>query len=168
MTLIEVLIAAVVIGIGLLGVAALQVSALQGSSNAQYRSKATDTISNLSDRIRANPEGRVSYISAAAGGDCDASAPNDICAMAPDAVSAAGIADCTPAQLAAHDLWEVRCDLEDNLPGGQLSVSCDGACPELSQMQISVTWQVQETTAGITTQNVTSTIIPGVPSGPPI
>ncbi|MCG8488062.1 MAG: type IV pilus modification protein PilV [Chromatiales bacterium] len=168
MTLIEVLVAAVVIGIGLMGVAALQVAALQGSSNAQYRSKATDIISNLSDRIRANPDGIVDYVSAAGGANCDASTPLDICAMAPDANTTAGVSACSPTQLAAYDLWEVRCDLEEDLPGGDLAVSCAGACPALSPMQITVTWQVQETAAGFTTQNVTSTIIPGVSAGPPL
>ncbi|MCW4254661.1 MAG: prepilin-type N-terminal cleavage/methylation domain-containing protein, partial [Candidatus Thiodiazotropha taylori] len=42
MTLIEVLVAAVIIGVGLLGVASLQITALQGASNADYRSRATD------------------------------------------------------------------------------------------------------------------------------
>ncbi|MCW4245707.1 MAG: type IV pilus modification protein PilV, partial [Candidatus Thiodiazotropha taylori] len=54
MTLIEVLIAAVIIGVGLLGVASLQITALQGASNADYRSRATDLTAALADRMRAN------------------------------------------------------------------------------------------------------------------
>ncbi|MCW4259138.1 MAG: prepilin-type N-terminal cleavage/methylation domain-containing protein, partial [Candidatus Thiodiazotropha taylori] len=38
MTLIEVLVAAIIVAIGLLGVASMQIATLQGSSNAGYRS----------------------------------------------------------------------------------------------------------------------------------
>ncbi|WP_419653319.1 type IV pilus modification protein PilV [Thiolapillus sp.] len=53
-TLVEVLIAAVIVGIGLLGIASLQVKALQASTDAEYRAKATDIAWALADRMRAN------------------------------------------------------------------------------------------------------------------
>ncbi|MCU7891038.1 MAG: type IV pilus modification protein PilV [Candidatus Thiodiazotropha sp. (ex Ustalcina ferruginea)] len=168
MTLVEVLVAAVVIGIGLMGVAALQVAALQGSSNAQSRSKATDMISSLADRVRANPDGVNDYISAAPGGNCAATAPAATCAMHPDDSTATGVSACTPTELAVYDLWEIRCDLENELPGGQLAVGCPGTCPPLTPMQITITWQVQDTTAGFTTQNVTLNMMPWVSAGPPL
>ncbi|MES9896020.1 MAG: type IV pilus modification protein PilV [Candidatus Thiodiazotropha endolucinida] len=54
MTLIEVLIAAIIVAIGLLGVASMQIATLQGSSNAGYRSRAIDIATALSDRMHAN------------------------------------------------------------------------------------------------------------------
>ncbi|MCU7854965.1 MAG: hypothetical protein KZQ79_04605, partial [Candidatus Thiodiazotropha sp. (ex Lucinoma borealis)] len=142
---------------------------LQGSSNAQHLSKATDTISSLADRIRANPDAVNDYISGAPAGNCAATTPAAICAMHPDDSSAAAISECTPTELAVYDLWEVRCDLENDLPGGELAIGCPGTCPPLTPMQITITWQVQDSTAGFTTQDVISTIVPGVPiAGPPL
>ncbi|SER12577.1 type IV pilus assembly protein PilV [Amphritea atlantica] len=55
-TLIEVLIAVVVISIGLLSVAALQTMALKSNQGAYYRSQATFLAYDLADRIRAAPD----------------------------------------------------------------------------------------------------------------
>ncbi|MCU7878640.1 MAG: type IV pilus modification protein PilV [Candidatus Thiodiazotropha sp. (ex Lucinoma borealis)] len=178
MTLIEVLVAAVVIAIGLLGVAALQVTALQGASNADYRSKAIDFGSALSDRMHANLMAFESagdlngaydnaYTSAAV--DCSV-APAAICAMDPTMPDTSGISDCDPAQMAAFDLWKVSCDdgVQSSLPGGQLTFTCldnDASdtddCSDLSPMLITITWQLQSDNNA--TDEVIMTVIPGMP-----
>lgn len=53
-TLIEVLIAIVVLSIGLLGLAGLQVTSVQSNHSAYYRSQATLLAYDLADRMRAN------------------------------------------------------------------------------------------------------------------
>ncbi len=53
-TLLEVLIAALVLGIGLLGVAGLQVTALQTNQDASFQSQAVNLAYDLSDRMRAH------------------------------------------------------------------------------------------------------------------
>jgi type IV pilus assembly protein PilV len=53
-TLIEALVALLVLSIGLLGVAALQLTALQNNNNALFRSQATYLAYDIADRIRAN------------------------------------------------------------------------------------------------------------------
>ena len=53
-TLIEVLVALLVLSIGLLGVAALQVSALQTNQSAHVRSQASVLAYDIADRMRAN------------------------------------------------------------------------------------------------------------------
>lgn len=53
-TLIEVLVALLVLSIGLLGVAALQVQALRNSHGAHLRSQATVLATDILDRMRAN------------------------------------------------------------------------------------------------------------------
>ncbi|MCU7871915.1 MAG: type IV pilus modification protein PilV [Candidatus Thiodiazotropha sp. (ex Lucinoma borealis)] len=169
MTLVEVLVAAVVIAIGLMGVAALQVAALQGSSNSQYRSRATDLASSLADRIRANLTAIDAYRLTPHGGSCTnrAASAISICAMAPDETTTANVDNCTADDLAAYDLWEVRCALDAGLPQPQIIVTCPAVpdlvpCPPLSPLQISIIWQVQNTTAGFTTEQVSNTIVPGV------
>ena len=53
-TLVEVLVALLVLSIGLLGVAALQVSALQTNQGAHVRSQASVLAYDIADRMRAN------------------------------------------------------------------------------------------------------------------
>ncbi|WP_312960350.1 type IV pilus modification protein PilV [Stutzerimonas nitrititolerans] len=53
-TLIEVLVAMVVLAIGLLGLAGLQTTSIQSNHSAYYRSQATLLAGDLADRMRAN------------------------------------------------------------------------------------------------------------------
>jgi type IV pilus assembly protein PilV len=55
-SLIEVLITMLVIGIGLLGMAKLQLSSVQSNYSSQLRSHATWLANDLLDRMRANPD----------------------------------------------------------------------------------------------------------------
>ncbi|MCM8855975.1 MAG: type IV pilus modification protein PilV [Candidatus Thiodiazotropha sp.] len=179
MTLIEVLVAAVVIAIGLMGVAALQVTALQGASNADYRSKAIDYAAALSDRMHANlmafeDEGEFNGLydntyMPAIPVDC-AVPPAAICAMDPTMPDASGINDCNPAQMATFDLWKFSCDdgVQSSLPGGQLTVTCldndvsdADTCSDLSPMLITITWQLQSDNNA--TDEVIMTVVPGAP-----
>lgn len=54
LTLIEVLIALVVLSIGLLGLAGLQTTSLQSNTSAYHRSQATALAYDMADRMRAN------------------------------------------------------------------------------------------------------------------
>jgi type IV pilus assembly protein PilV len=178
MTLIEVMVATVVIAIGLLGVAALQVTALQDASNADYRSKAIDFASALSDRMHANlltfgeynddTTHDNAYTSAAAV-NC-ASPPTKICAMTPGMANDTGISSCDPTELATFDLWKVTCDggVQTSLPGGQLTVRCldndasdADVCSDLSPILITVTWQLQSDDNA--TDEVIMAVLPGAP-----
>jgi type IV pilus assembly protein PilV len=171
MTLVEVLIAAVIIGIGLLGIASLQVAALQGASNVDYRSRAIDLTASLADRMRANLGGVdanfYSDANANAVADCGAP-PATLCAMTPSA--GAEPAECSIQEMSTFDLWEVRCrnGVQNSLPGGQLTIACtegDGTdeCLPLSPMVVTVSWQMQSDEAVAETQRVVTSIIPGAP-----
>jgi type IV pilus assembly protein PilV len=56
-TLLEVLIAIVIVSIGLLGVAAMQAVTLKNAGSSKYRSAAIGLTSDMADRLRANLEG---------------------------------------------------------------------------------------------------------------
>ena len=176
MTLVEVLIAALVVAIGLLGVAGMQIASLQGSSQADYRSRAIDFATALSDRMHAN-------LIAVADNDylrdmaCEpgsgAAIPN--CAMTPAMQSAATAGPCNPQQMASYDLYRIGCGagIHGTLPGGQLSVSCVDAdatdadpCSDLSPMLITISWQGQTRATDTDpddTQQIVMTTIPGAP-----
>jgi len=57
LTLIEVLIAVLVLSIGLLGIAGLQLTGLRENQNAQYSTQAIYLANDMADRMRANPAG---------------------------------------------------------------------------------------------------------------
>jgi type IV pilus assembly protein PilV len=54
MTLVEVLVALVIISVGLLGVAALEITTLRSNQNSALRTQATALAQDISDRMRAN------------------------------------------------------------------------------------------------------------------
>src|ERR1700757_2401327 len=91
-TMVETLVALVVLAVGMLGVASLVVASLNSASSAIARMQAVNLATDIADRIRANRRAGNAYAGAGADNGCVGSA----------AVS------CTPAQMAATDifLWQ--------------------------------------------------------------
>ncbi|MEJ2403882.1 MAG: type IV pilus modification protein PilV [Candidatus Thiodiazotropha sp.] len=162
MTIIEVLIAAIVIAVGLLGVAAMQVTALQGSSNAAFRTRSIELASALTDRINANRDALNIYADTVAD-TCD-NPPDPICSMAPGG-SAGDASDCTPGQMAIYDVWDIACKVEKELPpGSTLDINCPGGCPALQHMSIEISWPTTELVNDVPVrERVRTEIIPGTP-----
>lgn len=113
-TLIEVLIAVLVLSIGLLGLAALQTSGLGMNHSAYLRSQATILAADMADRMRANRDALGAY---------------DNSGGTPAAVGACGVPPgCSEAQLAQNDLAEWAADIAATLPNG-VGVVCPDATP---------------------------------------
>ncbi|MEM7083577.1 MAG: type IV pilus modification protein PilV [Pseudomonadota bacterium] len=119
-SLIEVLVALVVLSVGMLGVLTLQVKGLQFSQSARISTNAILAASDMADRIRANPNGGLSYV-AGLGGAGDQPQPQ--CADLPNAPMPANTT-CTTAELAAFDiwLWKEAIASDAGLPGGEGSI----------------------------------------------
>ena len=96
-TLIEVLIAMVVLAVGLLGLAGLQATSLRNNQSAYNRSQATQSAYDLADRMRANIAGKATYTSILPG----AATAKTNCL--PTTMPASG---CSPAEMAENDLFE--------------------------------------------------------------
>lgn len=112
-TLLEVLVAMVVLSVGLLGLSGLQTTGLRNNHSAFLRSQATLVAHDVIDRMRANRD------SAVAGNyDID---------YGSDPVSVNCTANCTALQIAQMDLMGWR-DYVARLPGGEseLDVDADG------------------------------------------
>jgi type IV pilus assembly protein PilV len=169
MTLIEVLVAAVVIAVGLLGVAAMQVTALQGSSSALFRSRSIDLASALTDRVNANRTVLNTYATTDTNvaNPCD-NPPNTICSMTPGGV-AGDASDCTPEQMAIYDVWDILCKVETELPpGSTLDISCPGGCAALQHMRIEISWPTSELENDLPVwERVRTEIVPGTPISTP-
>ena len=126
-SLLEVLIALVVLSVGLLGLAALQAEGLRGSSTAQNRFQAVRLAADIAARIRAN-EDAINTSSTFTGPYAYAIGLTDSAASG----AANGCADvgtitdanvCTAANMAAFDLFQWRRDLAAALPNGTGSVA---------------------------------------------
>lgn len=113
-TLIEVLVAALVLALGMLGLAALQVTSLSNSHSSYLRSQATQLAYDLSDRIRANPIGLRS------------GSYNNQPVQTAACLTTVG---CSAAELAKHDVYEWNADLASQLPSGS-GVICLDTSPD--------------------------------------
>lgn len=149
-TLIEVLIATLVLAAGLLGLAGLQVASLRDNQSAYNRSQATQLTYDIADRIRANPLVAGNYLTTSAA-TCATKATNDARSMeqsagVPVTTSAAtcttndtlftactsAATSCTPTQLVVKDLFEWNSALTSSLPGGTGAISLTGAVYTIS------------------------------------
>ena len=124
-TLLEVLIALLILSIGLLGLAALQTTALRSNQMASMRTTATTLTYDIIDRMRANPKGVIdgNYVINTA---TTPSSP-------PDCRTGA----CTTAQLATFDLGEWK-NAIDRLPKGTGEITQVAGPPPVST--ITVRW----------------------------
>ena len=180
-TLLEVMIAAIIIGIGLLGIASLQVKAMQGSTDAEFRAKATDLAWALADRIRANLVADNSYLA----GNGYTTNPQDTLSTCPTATAppvcsaipggtAISPGACNANRIAAEDIEQIFCGtdfgISDQLPGSTLTLTCADidttdadACTTGSEMTITITWQTREDNPFNTGSNTDQIIMPFIP-----
>ena len=121
-TLVEVLIALIILSVGMLGIAGLYVHSMQAGRTSLFRHHAVTLAGDIADRIRANPRAVGAYALAGANNNC-----------------VDGGINCTPAQMAANDifLWDLQAT--DTLPTGTVAVVFDNA-PVPPTYQITVSW----------------------------
>jgi type IV pilus assembly protein PilV len=124
-SLVEVMVALVVLSVGLLGIAGLYVITLRSGGGAIYRMQAVNLASDMADRIRANRRAQLAYNNAPANNNC---------------YGAAAVADCTPPQMAANDLLVWRAQVTGILPQGQGTVQAAGAAGAPFSYTILVSW----------------------------
>jgi type IV pilus assembly protein PilV len=122
-SLIESLVALLVISVGMIGIAALYTQGLSGSRTALFRTQAVTLAADMADRIRANRTAGVAYEDAEDDNDCDAGDDND----------------CTTEEMAAHDLWLWEAQVAAQLPNGVGVVAVDTTDPPTYTIRI--TWQ---------------------------
>lgn len=129
-SLVEVLIALVIMSVGMLGIAGLYVQSLQAGRTSMFRHNAVTLAGDVADRIRANPLAGIAYI---------------------DPVGADNLCDrgavCTAAQMAANDifLWKAQANGtppgQGTLPGGDVTIvftPAAGLVPP--SYQITISW----------------------------
>lgn len=122
-TLIEVLVALVILSVGMLGIAGLYVHSMQAGRTSILHHNAVTLAGDVADRIRANPTAAAAYTAVGANNNC-----------------IDGGVDCTPAEMAAQDIliWDQQA--VDSLPTGTVTITFDNTVipPEY---EIKVEWE---------------------------
>lgn len=141
-TLVEVLIALLLLAFGLIGIAAMQTAAINNNVvSAQYTQAAT-LVQNMAERMRANRDGVVNNRYAFPVGPVTASPPVDcsqnVCSSADQAAwdIAAWYATATP----VNPLGNVPAGPTANLPDVQVSITCPAVCTPDAVRVIALYW----------------------------
>jgi type IV pilus assembly protein PilV len=123
-SLVEAMVSLIVISVGMIGIAALYGQGLSAGRTALSRTIAVNLASTMAENIRVNRLGQAAYAGAAADNNCDP--------------AGGGGVDCTPAQMAAHDLFLWNSNVASELPNGVGAVAfVDGTPPTYT---ITITW----------------------------
>lgn len=120
--LVESLVALVVVSVGMIGIASLYGQGLGAGRTALYRTQAVYLASDMAERIRLNRRGGPDYNGGAANNGCDP----------------VGGRDCTPAEMAAYDLFVWNNQIAGQLPQGAGQVQRAATTPPT--YTIGVTW----------------------------
>jgi type IV pilus assembly protein PilV len=127
-TMIESLVALVVIAVGMLGIAGLYLASLQAGRSANLRIQALNLTTEMADRIRANRNGLANYVAAAG-----ATGTQHDCATV----------NCTPKDVAENDVYVWKRQISASLPAnanGQITF-VDVADPDPDRYVILLTWR---------------------------
>lgn len=137
MTLVEVMIALVILSVGLLGLAGLQVHGLRGTSNSNSRAQAVFIASDMAERMQANP---VEFKTNLAYKNITLNA--SACGTQPTNCDAAS-ANCSSSQLFSFDNFNICQSMAANLPfGASMTVTCDlgAACVPDTSHTLTLSW----------------------------
>ena len=119
-TLLEVLVATVVLSVGLLSLAGLQVIGLRTGHSSYLRTQATIQSYDIIDRMRANEFGVIND---------NYNQPTQTGSAGTENTSCETVNGCGTASMAAHDLFRWNEAIADVLPGG-VGVVCIDSTPE--------------------------------------
>ena len=107
-SLVEVLIALIIMSVGMLGIAGLYVQSMQAGRTSLFRHHAVTLAGDVADRIRANPTAGVAYAGIGADNNC----------------VGAGI-DCDEVQMASNDIFLWDQQAAESLPNGNVVIGFD-------------------------------------------
>ena len=149
LTLLESLIAIIVLAIGVLSMLGIQMRTLAETQTGVRRAQAVRLVEDLSERLKANPQG-LDHLDGYTAGWEDTAVASD-CLVAP--------AGCTPANLAALDLKDWRTSVARTLPRGQAatfvaSTTADTGARRL--LGVMVGWRAHEHDAASSNSAYTS------------
>jgi len=148
-SLIEALVAFLIISVGMLGVASLQVLSLKAGHTASLRTMAVMKTDEILERMRSNNAVLRTYAGAGAFAGCN------------DYISTPAVI-CTPDQLAKDDILYWQASVTDTFPAGSTAtvayVTPTLAIP-LSRITVTIGWQERKTEAQTMVNMTYSTVL---------
>ena len=153
-SLVEVLVAVVLLSIGLLGLAKLQFWGVRHTGSAYFRTQATQIANEMAERLRANPGGVAAGGYALNKGGCR---PAQCSTVPPDCRKKTVPTEptCSPEQLAAFDVFSMACGetgagdeagADDLLPEGGMRVACSDIGNGKRRCRVEVCWDEADAT----------------------
>ena len=121
-SLVEVLIALIIMSVGMLGIAGLYVQSMQAGRTSMFRHHAVTLAGDVADRIRANPTAGAAYALAGANRNCVNQGEN-----------------CSAADMAANDIFIWDAEAAASLPSGTVTVVFNNV-PTPPEYTITVAW----------------------------
>lgn len=154
-SLVEVLIALLVLSVGLLGIAKMEALALSSTSVASRRALAAVEAASLADSMHANRGywGTAANVAITIAGTTISNGPG---AAAADCSSGGANAPCSAANLASYDLQSWANALSALLPSDQATVTCNTSTP----LECSIQIQWSEQAVGMNNAQTQSTSTP--------
>jgi len=150
-SLLEALIGFMILSIGMLGIASLQAVSLKSGKTSVYGSVAMMKVEELFESMRANPSALATYTGGGANNGCT------------------GTKDCTPAELAADDVFWWKNNLKAGLPSAAttvVTVTAPAAPSQMATVKIDVSWKERDKDAASSinkTYSSTANICTAVP-----
>lgn len=146
-SMIEVLIAVLILSFGISSIGMMMLTTLQNTRGAALRGKAVALAQDMAERIRANYAGREFYDTSVTTG------ANKTCFE----TGATAASDCSPHELAQHDIFQWRQMLADTvagLPDANASVTRDTSTTP-PEYDIRISWTDGTNADGLVTQTFT-------------
>jgi len=142
-TLVEVLVALVVLSIGLLGLAALQLSSLQFNTNSLFRTQATVAAYDIIDRMRSNRAGfkANAYQVLSASDAANVLSTYGTCSLSSGSCNCKDVTNpCAPADLATYDLGNWYLQTDSLLPGSSNNRATISRDATTNEVTITINW----------------------------
>jgi type IV pilus assembly protein PilV len=161
-SLLESLVALLVLALGVLGMLGVQLKSLADNQSATHRAMAVRLAEDLFERIKANPQGLGSI-------DISAYSANGSWATlaTPPASSQCIGSACSASQQATFDVWRWQRSVQQTLPGGNATTFVSPSDPE--QLGVMLAWRLRQTdqsTTGSANTERASWLNVDVPGGP--
>ncbi|HED34774.1 MAG TPA: type IV pilus modification protein PilV [Gammaproteobacteria bacterium] len=158
LTLVEVMVALVILSIGLLGLAGLQITGLRGMSGSNSRVQATFIANDMAERLHSNVEETHNNSYPQAGITIDSSN----CGPVPNPDCGQPGTSCTTQEIEIYDNYEICQSMANYLPANALmNIACaDNPCVAGSVLSIQLNWQeVQSSALGMRNENISINLI---------
>lgn len=138
-SLIEALIAFMIISVGMLGIASLQTLSMKAGHTAIIRTAAVFNVDDILDRMRANPSQIAAYTVDVTGTGTDGGCSDVVgSSTSPNTVTSTAI-ECTSIQIAADDIYRWKRSLGQNIKAS-IGVVAPVAPRVLNTVTVIITW----------------------------